>query len=196
MAPTPTPSTDDSQLALLLSLSITETPKPFRSSSWKPAQRRNKTLTQMITDSSRREAASILATQNNSGAATPSTGGTGTATPAIEPRHTGGGHATQSLSTQVLERNLAAVVASAETEAAATGSVGPAATYTNIESAPSLHPGGKRHYCDITGLPAPYTDPKTRLRYFDKEMFGVVRGLGQGVAEMYLEARGAHTILK
>ena len=70
------------------------------------------------------------------------------------------------------------------------------ATYTNIESAPSLHPGEKKHYCDITGLPASYTDPKTRLRYCNKEIFDVVRGLPQGVAEKYLEARGAHVILK
>jgi len=70
----------------------------------------------------------------------------------------------------------------------------PSATYTNIESAPSM--AHNRHYCDITGLRAPYTDPKTRLRYHDKEVFGVIRTLGQGVAEQYLEARGAHTILK
>lgn len=70
----------------------------------------------------------------------------------------------------------------------------PSATYTNIESAPSL--AHSKHYCDITGLGAPYTDPKTRLRYHDKEVFGVIRTLGQGVAEQYLEARGAHTVLK
>ena len=70
----------------------------------------------------------------------------------------------------------------------------PTATYTNIESAPSM--AHNRRYCDITGLGAPYTDPKTRLRYHDKEVFGVIRGLGQGVAEQYLEARGAHTVLK
>ncbi|ODH46428.1 hypothetical protein GX48_07498 [Paracoccidioides brasiliensis] len=74
--------------------------------------------------------------------------------------------------------------------------MGPAVTYTNIESAPSLHPSSQKRYCDITGLPAPYTDPKTRLRYHDKEVFGVVRSLGQGVAESYLEARGAHVVLK
>lgn len=74
--------------------------------------------------------------------------------------------------------------------------MGPAVTYTNIESAPSLHPSSQKRYCDITGLPAPYTDPKTRLRYHDKEVFAVVRSLGQGVAESYLEVRGAHVVLK
>jgi INO80 complex subunit C len=73
---------------------------------------------------------------------------------------------------------------------------GPTVTYTNIESAPSLSPAHQHRYCDITGLPAPYTDPKTRLRYHNKEIFGVIRTLGQGVAENYLEARGAHVVLK
>ncbi|KAG7105899.1 Chromatin-remodeling complex subunit ies6 like protein [Verticillium longisporum] len=73
-------------------------------------------------------------------------------------------------------------------------SAAPSATYTNIESAPSL--AHTKRYCDITGLPAPYIDPKTRLRYHDKEVFALIRGLPQGVAEQYLEARGAHTVLK
>ncbi len=70
----------------------------------------------------------------------------------------------------------------------------PSVTYTNIESAPSLAP--QRRYCDITGLSAPYTDPKTRLRYHNSEVFGVIRSFQAGVAEQYLEMRGAHTVLK
>jgi INO80 complex subunit C len=70
----------------------------------------------------------------------------------------------------------------------------PTATYTNIESAPSL--AHSKHYCDVTGLPAPYMDPKTRLRYHNKEVFGLIRSLPQTTAEQYLEARGAHTVLK
>ena len=80
--------------------------------------------------------------------------------------------------------------------ASAGSSSGPIPTYTNIESAPSLHPASRRHYCDVTGLPAPYTDPKTRLRYHNGEVFGLVRTLGTQAAEGYLEARGAHTVLK
>jgi len=97
----------------------------------------------------------------------------------------------KSLSTLVLEKNLPATGGGA-----ALAGVGPAVTYTNIESAPSLHPGGKRHYCDVTGLPAKYTDPKSRLRYHNKEIFGYIRTLPPGVAEKYLEARGAHVVLK
>lgn len=40
---------------------------------------------------------------------------------------------------------------------------------------PSLLPTKK--YCDITGLPARYTDPKTKLRYHDLEVFNVIRQL-------------------
>lgn len=72
---------------------------------------------------------------------------------------------------------------------------GPAVTYTSIEAAPSLHPAPKK-YCDITGLPASYTDPKTGLRYHDKEVFSVIRSLPQGVPEQYLEARNANVVLK
>ena len=73
---------------------------------------------------------------------------------------------------------------------------GPAPTYTNIESAPSFHPSSQRRYCDITGLPAPYTDPKTRLRYHNKEVFGSIRTMPSNVTEGFLAARGAHTVLK
>lgn len=74
--------------------------------------------------------------------------------------------------------------------------MGPAVTYTNIESAPSLHPANHRHYCDVTGLPSTYTDPKTKLRYYDKEIFAVVRTLPPGATDQYLAARGANVVLK
>lgn len=190
MAPS-TPSADDSHQQLLDQLDLTLKARPFRSSHWKPSVRRNKNIKQIITEASRKEA-SVFATQNNSGSSTPflqnSDLGTGAATPvpitgaAINSNIA---QAARNLSTMVLEKNLQAAIQS-----------GPVATYTNIESAPSLHPGHQKHYCDITGLPAPYTDPKTRLRYHNKEVFEVVRTLSQGVAENYLEARGAHMILK
>jgi len=108
--------------------------------------------------------------------------------------------ASRSLSKLVLEKNLAAANLApgggggGGGGGSVVGSSAPAATYTNIEGAPSLAP--QKRYCDITGLPAPYNDPKTRLRYHNKEVFGVIRGFQQGVAEQYLEARGAHTVLK
>jgi INO80 complex subunit C len=191
MAPS-TPDADAHQ-ALIEQIDIHAIPKPFRNPQWKPNQRRNKNIKTILGDAVRKEA-SLMPTQDNSGAATPaadeyatSTDGENESTPMVPAATTlqpNLAQASRNLSKLVLERNMRS-----------NGfSTAPNATYTNIESAPSLaHP---KHYCDITGLPAPYTDPKTRLRYHDKEVFGVIRGLGQGVAEQYLEARGAHTILK
>lgn len=190
MAPV-TPSADDSHQQLLDQLDLTLKPRSFRNTAWKPSQRRNKNIKQIISEASRKEL-SVAATQDNSGISTPqpltSVVGTGSATPlpangtAV---HSNISQAAQNLSTLVLERNLQASTSS-----------GPIATYTNIESAPSLHPAHQKHYCDITGLPARYTDPKTRLRYHNKDVFEVVRSLQQGQAENYLEARGAHVVLK
>ena len=190
MAPS-TPSTDDSHQQLLDTLDLTLKSRPFRNPHWKPSQRRNKNIKQIVAEAARKEA-SVIATHDNSGASTPnpqsSTIDTGVTTPLPANgifTQSNVAQAAQNLSTMVLERNLQVSLSS-----------GPAATYTNIESAPSLHPAHQKHYCDITGLPAPYTDPKSRLRYHNKEVFDVVRHLPQGAAEKYLEARGAHVVLK
>ena len=189
MAPITHASDDSNHQALLDQLDIYAIPKPFRRNTWRPAQRRNKNIRQIVSEASRREA-STLPTNSNSGTATPFAEGhavlhTGVATqPATDMVHLNITKAAQTLSTFV-DRPV--------TNGAFTG---PTVTYTNIESAPSLHPSSQRHYCDITGLPAPYTDPKTRLRYHNGEVFTIVRALGQGATENYLAARGAHVVLK
>ncbi|RMZ91759.1 hypothetical protein DV736_g1005, partial [Chaetothyriales sp. CBS 134916] len=220
MPPTPAPA-DDSHQQLLDQMDIYYMQKPFRNPTWKPSGRRNKNVKQIIGEMNRREA-SVLATQNNSGASTPlpHTGAVttdGTMTPAqgiVSSRPLDVGKAAQSLSTLVLERNaqkagnnttmgtsnngsLAVPLATTTAAAATTGlSLGPAVTYTNIESAPSLHPAHQKQYCDITGLPSRYTDPKTKLRYYDREIFQVVRTLPPGGPDQYLAARGANVVLK
>ena len=190
--PQPTPAETEAHQRLLDTLDIAQIPRPFRNPNWKPSQRRNKNVKQIISENTRKEA-SVMATQANSGATTPfpapGTASTdGSQTPA-EGATPGGGsniaQAAQNLPALVLEKNARAMFPS-----------GPAVTYTNIESAPSLHPAQQKRYCDITGLPAAYTDPKTRLRYHDREVFGVIRTLAQGVPESYLEARGAQVVLK
>ncbi|EYE90627.1 uncharacterized protein EURHEDRAFT_417290 [Aspergillus ruber CBS 135680] len=189
--PNPTPAETEAHQKLLDTLDIAQIPRPFRSSTWRPSQRRNKNVKQLLSENSRKEAtASVLATQANSGATTPLPPTTDTETHAEGAQ--GGEHiaqAAQNLSTLVLEKN-------ANARAMAGLGSGPSVTWTNIESAPSLHPAQQKRYCDITGLPASYTDPKTRLRYHDKEVFGVIRSLAQGVPESYLEARGAQVVLK
>lgn len=188
MAPLTTASDEKTHQALLDKLDLYAVHKPFRNPNWKTAQRRNKNLKQIIGEASRKEA-SVMATQNNSGMSTPAISNTEGAT---TPIGNGGApniaQAAQSLSTLVLEKNGRA--------AAGANATGPAPTYMNIESAPSFHPSSQKKYCDITGLPAPYTDPKTRLRYHNKEIFGTIRTMPQNVSEGYLAARGAHTILK
>jgi INO80 complex subunit C len=170
MAPITSASTEETHQALIDSLDIYNVRKPFRSASWKPAQRRNKNVKQIISEATRKEA-SLLATQTNSGTSTPAKD---TVPAIVEP---------------------ASITHAAHLAQAAT-SKGPSVTYTGIECAPSFHPSSRRRYCDITGLPASYTDPKTRLRYHNGEIFGVLRTLGPGAAENYLAARGAHTVLK
>mmetsp|Transcript_49332 Transcript_49332/g.117371 ORF Transcript_49332/g.117371 Transcript_49332/m.117371 type:complete len:205 (+) Transcript_49332:88-702(+) len=67
-------------------------------------------------------------------------------------------------------------------------------TYTGIEAPPSLLPPKK--YCDLTGLEAKFTDPKTRLRYFSASEFAQVRTLGDHSVEEFLKFRNANVNLK
>jgi len=162
---------DEGHINTLLSLSIAEVPKPFRNPNWKPPQRRNKNVKQIIADAARREqaSASLLATQNNSGYSTPLPNSTPVASSIAQ--------AGERLSNLALGQQQA-----------------PSVTYTNIESAPSMHP--KKKYCDLTGLPAAYRDPKTGLQYANREVYGIIATMTQSQAEGYLEARKAGTVLK
>jgi INO80 complex subunit C len=169
--------------------------KSFRSPTWKPNQRRNKNLKAVLGDASRKEASALATPQDVSGDATPAADDGLSTSGSSTPANNGSGQppnlaqASRSLSKLVLEKSL-------KTPAglAVGGASVPGATYSNIESAPSL--AHTKHYCDVTGLPAPYQDPKTRLRYHNKEVFAMIRSLPQGAAEQFLEARGAHTVLK
>lgn len=178
-------------LELLDKLDTHAVHKTFRSASWKPNQRRNKNLKAIVGDAAKRENSAMATPQDGSGNVTPgaddglSTSGVTTPASSNGKEQPNLAQASQSLSKLVLEKSLK--------PAGLPGTV-PSATYTNIESAPSL--AHAKRYCDVTGLPAPYFDPKSRMRYHNKEIFGFVRSLPQTTAEMYLEARGAHTILK
>lgn len=69
-----------------------------------------------------------------------------------------------------------------------------APTFTNIEATPSLLPAKK--YCDITGLEAGYTDPRTKLRYHNKEVYEVVKGMSIDHAQSFLALRNSQIVLK
>lgn len=67
-------------------------------------------------------------------------------------------------------------------------------TFQNIEAPPSLQPQGK--YCDITGLPAKYTDPRTGLRYHDAEIYAIAKSMSVDAAQAYLQLRNSQIVLK
>lgn len=67
-------------------------------------------------------------------------------------------------------------------------------TDQNIESPPSIRPIKK--YCDITGLDAKYTDPKTGLRYHNAEVYQFIKGLGVSSVQAYLGSRNAAVVLR
>ncbi|KAK4541156.1 hypothetical protein LTR36_008230 [Oleoguttula mirabilis] len=195
MAPITTASNEETHGALLDALDLQKVPKPFRKPDWKPPQRRNKNLKQILSEAQRAQQ-SIITTQQNSGASTPLPPTDGTITPAsLNPNPA---QANNDLSRVVLEKNIAAQQTSGVV-ASLTANVGglavtPSVTYTSIAAAPSLKP--KKKYCDITGLPAKYTDPKSGLFYFNAEVYKVVKNLSTTQVQEYLAARGANTVLK
>lgn len=66
--------------------------------------------------------------------------------------------------------------------------------YFTMQAPPSIKPTKK--YCDITGLKGNYRSPNNNLRYHNKEVFSVVKNLGSGVDQQYLELRNANVVLK
>ncbi|EEB07220.1 Ino80 complex subunit Ies6 [Schizosaccharomyces japonicus yFS275] len=67
-------------------------------------------------------------------------------------------------------------------------------TYVSIEAPPSFIP--QKKFCDITGLLAPYTDPKTGLRYHNAEIYSILQELPPGVDQQYLKMRSSNIVLK
>lgn len=67
-------------------------------------------------------------------------------------------------------------------------------TYFNIDAGPSLKP--QKHWCDITGMPGTYKSVRLGLRYYNKEVYGVIQTLGPGVDQQYLSLRNANVVLR
>lgn len=65
--------------------------------------------------------------------------------------------------------------------------------YFSIDAPPSLKPTKK--YSDISGLPANYTDPQTKLRFTSSEEFSYIRLLPTDVVTGYLALRKATCIV-
>lgn len=66
-------------------------------------------------------------------------------------------------------------------------------SYFSIDAPPSLKPTKK--YSDISGLPANYTDPQTKLRFTSSEEFSYIRLLPTDVVTGYLALRKATCIV-
>lgn len=188
MAPITTASNEETHAALLDTLDMYKIHKPFRNANWKPPQRRNKNLKQILAEAQRAQQ-SLMNTQQNSGASTPQPAAEGTNTPSLNPNPE---KASQDLGRLVLEKNAKQNNGLAPTPVPA--GFAPSVTYTSIAAAPSLKP--KKKYCDITGLPAKYKDPKSGLYYYNAEIYAVVKSLNTTQVQEYLAARGANTVLK
>ena len=64
---------------------------------------------------------------------------------------------------------------------------------SGIDAPPSFTPAKK--YSDITGLPAKYTDPHTKIRYATTEEFARIRVLPTDIVSGYLTLRKAISIV-
>lgn len=88
-------------------------------------------------------------------------------------------------------RNLKTVLAEEQRRTAEVKMGDP--TYLNIDAPPPLTP--VKHWCDITGLSAPYRTA-TGMRFHNKETFDIVQSLPPGVEQEYLKLRNANVVLK
>ena len=191
MAPITTASNEETHAALLDTLDLMNVPKPFRNPNYRPAQRRNKTLKQIQSLSDQlasaqtqlRETQSMINTQQNSGANTPSS-----ELPRNNPSFS-------DLQGHLQHPSMINIRQGSGTNTPMDGTSRiPSVTYSSIAAAPSLKP--KKKYCDITGKPARYRDPQTGLFYFNVEVYETIKRMSTTQVQEILALRGAATVLK
>ncbi|KMZ08825.1 INO80 complex subunit C [Drosophila simulans] len=61
-------------------------------------------------------------------------------------------------------------------------------TYFTLNAPPSLVPAKK--YSDISGLPAPYADPHTKLRFASADEYASMQHMPSDIVNGYLMVRG------
>ncbi|KAI8057945.1 hypothetical protein BDF22DRAFT_14829 [Syncephalis plumigaleata] len=66
--------------------------------------------------------------------------------------------------------------------------------YERIAAPPSIKP--RKKYCDITGLEAKYTEPKTNLRYHSAQVYELIQELPPHRVQELLALRKANIVLK
>jgi len=67
-------------------------------------------------------------------------------------------------------------------------------TYASIEAPPSSMPVTK--YCDVTGLPAKYTDPKSKLFFAGAEVHALINSMPSDSQQALLAIRNGNVQLK
>mmetsp|Transcript_13773 Transcript_13773/g.34689 ORF Transcript_13773/g.34689 Transcript_13773/m.34689 type:complete len:124 (+) Transcript_13773:26-397(+) len=68
------------------------------------------------------------------------------------------------------------------------------ATWSNIESRPTFLPVKK--YSDLSGFEAPYTDPKTKLRYSSAQEYQQILEMPQELVQARLVLRGLNVAIR
>ncbi|XP_067950173.1 INO80 complex subunit C-like [Watersipora subatra] len=66
-------------------------------------------------------------------------------------------------------------------------------TYSSIEAPPSFYPAKK--YSDISGLPAKYVDPHSKLRYASAEEYSQIKTLPSDIVAGLLQLRKANNVV-
>jgi len=168
------------------SLSYAMMPKPFKDEKVKKGPRRNKPLKQILAaERLRAKHVSDLLLKHNP---SPDEDVEMSGTAAPDGQSNPSDHQQQSQSQPVVSKRARRELL---------GPVNPDVNYNSymiIEAPPSVIPPKK--YCDITGLEAPYLDPKTQLRYHNAEVYELIRTFGPGLDQSYLSLRGAHITLR
>mmetsp|Transcript_5207 Transcript_5207/g.7824 ORF Transcript_5207/g.7824 Transcript_5207/m.7824 type:complete len:135 (-) Transcript_5207:111-515(-) len=67
-------------------------------------------------------------------------------------------------------------------------------SYQSIQATPSLLP--KKKYCDITGMQANYTDPRTGLRYSCVDVYHVISDMPSENVQRVLALRNANVSIR
>eukprot|EP01104_Vermistella_antarctica_P018524 TRINITY_DN6898_c0_g1_i1.p2 TRINITY_DN6898_c0_g1~~TRINITY_DN6898_c0_g1_i1.p2 ORF type:complete len:130 (-),score=18.62 TRINITY_DN6898_c0_g1_i1:103-492(-) len=67
-------------------------------------------------------------------------------------------------------------------------------TLSSIAAPPNL--SCSRKYCDVTGFETTYTDPKTKLRFYNPKIYKVMQFFTMDRVQEYLRLRQAHVVLR
>ncbi|KAI8449868.1 YL1 nuclear protein C-terminal domain-containing protein [Phakopsora pachyrhizi] len=150
-------------------LSYSLTPKPFKDEKKKHGPRRNKTLKQILT-AERLRANQVLNMKNSAEGDVEMSG--------FEDQSNGNNsnNVNSNFNDQQQQQQQLPTSNSKKSKKEALPIVNPDVnyiTYMTIEAPPSVIP--PRKYCDVTGLEAPYVDPKTRLRYHNSEVYELIK---------------------